>query len=49
MKWSVQLMLLLLLFISYFTEAALYVEVRKSSVDNISLIVQMHMQDRAGK
>ncbi|MDM8335365.1 protein TolB [Wolbachia pipientis] len=39
MKLFLQLILLLSLFIPYFTKAALYVDVRKNSVGNISLVV----------
>ncbi|QOD37931.1 Tol-Pal system protein TolB [Candidatus Wolbachia massiliensis] len=39
MKLLVRLILLLSLFIPYFTKAALYVDVRKNSVSNISLVV----------
>jgi TolB protein len=39
MKLFVQLVLLISLFIPYFTKAALYVDIRKNSVGNISLIV----------
>lgn len=39
MKLLIQLILLLSLFIPYFAKAALYVDIRKNSVGNISLVV----------
>ncbi|WP_341807923.1 protein TolB [Wolbachia endosymbiont (group E) of Neria commutata] len=39
MKIFVQLVLLISLFIPYFAKAALYVDIKKNSVDNISLVV----------